>query len=184
MLTFLATGSFFSGGIGDLLQQWERAGIFSYALPFLLLFALIFGILSRVKIFEENKAINAIIALVVALMALQYEFVSIFFSELFPRLGVGLSIILVLLIVVGLFLDPSQSAVGIGLTVIGVIIVIVILVTTAGAVGWQSGTWWSEHWDTILVVIVFIAILGAIIGSGGNKKPMKDYKMLGFSGGK
>ena len=37
------------------------------------------------------------IALAVAFMSLQFDVVSMFFSELFPRFGVGLSIILVIL---------------------------------------------------------------------------------------
>ncbi len=186
MLEFLASGSFFGGGeIGRLLSQWEQAGIFSYALPFLLLFALVFGILSRVKIFEDNKAINAIIALVIALMALQFEFVPRFFSELFPRVGVGLSIILVLLVVVGLFLDPQKPGIGIGLMIIGVIIVIVTLVNTAGAVGWQTGDWWRDNWDTIVIIVVFLALLGVIIGATGGRNPNMTafaYNPLGFRG--
>ena len=55
--------------IGDLFAQWESAGIFEYALPFLLIFAIIYAILSFVNIFKDNKAVNAIISLTVALMA-------------------------------------------------------------------------------------------------------------------
>jgi hypothetical protein len=94
---FLASYSYFEGGaIGNMLYQWEQAGFFSYVLPFLLIFALIFGILSRLRIFtrkeegKPNNAINAILAFVVALMSLQFDFVPQFFSEVFPRLGVGL----------------------------------------------------------------------------------------------
>ena len=93
-----------SGGVGfrDFLVKLEQLGFFDYLLPFLIIFALVFGILTKIKIFEDNKAINAIIALSVGLMALQFGFVSAFFSELFPRLGVGLAVILVIIIFIGL----------------------------------------------------------------------------------
>ena len=36
-------GYFQGGAIGNILNIWEQAGIFSYAIPFLLIFALVFG---------------------------------------------------------------------------------------------------------------------------------------------
>src|SRR3989344_2042976 len=105
---FLDVFAFSGGSIGNLLSQWEQLGVFSYVLPFLLLFSLIFGILSRANIFKENKGINATIALAVALMALQFNAVPRFFSDIFPRLGIGLSVILVGLILIGLFTDSKM----------------------------------------------------------------------------
>ena len=64
MLAWYGAGG---GLVGDMLSQWEQAGFFSYLLPFLLLFALIFGILNQIHLFRENKSINGIIALVVSL---------------------------------------------------------------------------------------------------------------------
>ena len=72
----LASYGFFRGGdIGNILAQWQAAGVFSYVLPFLLIFALTFGLLIRIGLFTTktkegiegpNKSINAIIALSVA----------------------------------------------------------------------------------------------------------------------
>ena len=46
VLTTLAWyGSYGGGVVGDMFSRWEQAGFFSYILPFLLIFALIFGIL-------------------------------------------------------------------------------------------------------------------------------------------
>ena len=60
----------------------------------MLIFALVFGILIKTQIFKDNKAVNGIIALAVAFMALQFDFVPTFFAQIFPRLGIGLAIIL------------------------------------------------------------------------------------------
>src|SRR3990167_1301871 len=123
---FLASfGGYYGGTFGNLLAQWEQLGIFSYVLPFLLIFALIFGLLQRMKVFGENsKAINAVIALSVGLMSLQFGFVPMFFSDIFPKLGVGLSVILTGIILTGLFTDSKLAWVGMVLG--GVVFFIVI----------------------------------------------------------
>jgi hypothetical protein len=168
-IIYLASYGFYGGAIGNMLSSWEQAGFFSYLLPFLLIFALIFGILNQVQLFKEAKAINGVIALTVALMALQFEIVSRFFAEIFPRLGIGLSIILVIIILLGLFIDPKKGWIMYTLLGIAAIVVVVVLVNTAGAVGWQTGYFWSENWSSIVGVIVFVILLAVIIGSGRPK---------------
>ena len=187
-LFLLASYGYFEGGlIGDMFYQWEQYGFFSYLLPFLLIFALVFGILTQIKIFKDNKAINGIIALAVGLMALQFEMVPVFFSEIFPRLGIGLAILLVLLILVGMFADPDSGAVMWTLLGGGVIIVIVILVQTAGVVGWSSGYWWNDNWPTIAGVVVILVIIGIIVGSASedskkSKSPFAQALRSAMSG--
>ncbi len=172
----LASYSYFEGGpIGDMLSLWQQYGFFSYLLPFLLIFALVFGILNQIHLFKESKSINGIIALVVGLLALQYPLVPQFFSEIFPRMGVGLSIILVLLILAGMFVDPGKAGIMTTLMVIGVIITIIILIQTAGAVGWASGWWWEENWPMVAGV-VFILVVIAIIVGGSSRKEDDNYR--------
>jgi hypothetical protein len=158
------------GALGDFFSKWEEAGLFSYLLPFLLIFALVFGILTRVQIFKDNRVVNGIIALAVALMALQFDFVPSFFSQIFPRLGVALAIILGLMIIVGLFMDPNSNLINYFLLGIGVITVGIVLIQSAGAVGWQSGTWWQDNWQLVIGAIVLFILVAVIIGSATPKK--------------
>jgi len=166
---------FYGGSFGEFLVYMEQAGFFAYILPFLLIFALVFGILTRTQIFKNNKAINAVIAFVVGLLALQFDFVPVFFSEIFPRLGVGLAVILVLLILAGLFFDPKNKLVNYGLLAVGVIVFIVVLIQTAGWVGWSSGFWWYDNWPKVLLVLIVIGILAAVITSVGPRKKWPEY---------
>jgi hypothetical protein len=159
-----------SGFLGELITKWEQAGFFSYLLPFLLLFALVFGILTRTQIFKDNKMVNGIIALAVALMALQFDFVPTFFSQIFPRVGVGLAIILGILIIAGLFIDPKNTTINYVLLGIGVIIIGLIVIQSAGALGWSSGEWWSQNWQMVIGAIFLLILVGVIIGSGGGPK--------------
>ena len=121
---FLQVWGFSGGSFGSVLSQWEQLGVFSYVLPFLLIFALIFGILQRVKIFNESKGINAVIAVSTALMALQFNFVPVFFADIFPQLGIGLSVVLLGLILTGLFTDSNLTWMGMGLG--GIIFLVII----------------------------------------------------------
>jgi len=170
---FMAWSGFYGGEVGNLLSKWEEMGVFSYVLPFLIIFALTFSVLGRINVFKDNKAISSIISLAVGLMALQFEFVPRFFAEIFPRVGIGLAIILVILILLGLFLDPDKNWINIVLFIVGAIIVVVVLINTAGSLGWQTGYWWEENWGTVLGIVIFLVIIGMIIRSGGGSEGPK-----------
>ena len=100
-------------------------------------------------------------------MSLQFGFVSVFFAELFPRFGIGITIILVFIIFLGLFMDPDSKGMTYTFLAIAAIVVIVVLVSTAEAASWwYSSFWWSENISTLLILAFFLAIVGIIIGSG------------------
>jgi len=171
-------GGFYGGSFGNLLLYWEQIGVFSYVLPFLLIFAIVFGILSKIKVFGDNRGLNAVIALVVGLLALQYDIVPIFFSEIFPRLGVALSILLSLIILVGLFFSSKDNKViNYILLAVAVIIFLAVLIKTTGALGFYSAYWWYANWLSILSGIIVIGIIIAVIASVGSGKKAPELKM-------
>ncbi|MBU1252494.1 MAG: hypothetical protein KJ905_03445 [Nanoarchaeota archaeon] len=173
-------GGFFGGDAGGVLAYWESIGVFSYILPFLLIFALTFGILTRTKIFKENKAINGIIALTVGLLSLQFGFVSIFFSEIFPKLGIGLAIILMFLILVGLFSDPDKgwaTYIPLGL---GIIIFLVVVVQSFEWAGSSWSWWFYDNWPKLLSIAVLLALVGVVIGAGKQPSTKPEAKGLIF----
>lgn len=173
-MLFLSSHTIYGGGIiGNMLAQWEQAGFFSFLLPFLLIFALIFGILSRADIFKGHRAVNGIIAVVVALLALQFDIVPRFFSEIFPRLGVGLAILLIAMILVGMFMTSSMTGILFG---IGAIIFLVVLINTAGVLGWSSAFWWEDNWPHLVVAILVIAGIVGIWRSGMVSETPKELK--------
>jgi len=169
---FLQSLGFSGGNIGNIFSNLEQLGFFSYVLPFLIIFAIVFGILSKARIFGGNKSIDAIISLSVGLMALQFGIVSSFFAEIFPRFGIGLSIILVILILTGLFRKDESEWQNYVLLGVGAIIAVVILIQSAGGFGFYSGYWWYDNWPSMLVILVIgVGIAMVISGSGGTKKP-------------
>ena len=186
MISLVSYGLGTGGAIGNALFQLEQMGVFAYLLPFLLIFALVYGILDKLKILGDNKGINIVLAVAIGLMALQFNFVSYFFAEIFPRLGVGLAILLVVVILLGAFVDIEEHkwikwilfGVG-GLTVL--IIVFQSLGSSFGFMGnWGFNLWgWGYQIQNILpgllvtigVVVIFIAII-----KGGKKNPPAQPK--------
>ena len=186
--TLLASYGFFRGGdIGNVLAQWQAAGVFSYALPFLLIFALTFGLLTRVGLFttkdasgeKSNKSINAIIALSVSLMALQFDFVSLFFSEIFPRFGVALSIILVILILGGLFMPMGSKGFSWGLIAVVMIIIGIVIFQSLGSFGYDAGYWWRNNLGSLLGWVVLIGLIIAVVAGSTSSEPKAPETMLG-----
>lgn len=193
-LIFLASyGSFSGGALGNLFAQWEAAGVFSYALPFLLIFALVFGLLSKLNIFgnaqNPNKGINAIIALVTALMALQFNVVSLFFAEIFPRFGIALSIILVILVLGGLFMPTNKDNNWFMVTLAIVIFVIVgiVIFKSFSAFGFVGNNSWlmyilNQYGSLIILAIIIIAVIATTTRNKDPNKPRFSNmlsKMLG-----
>lgn len=162
---FLQTAVFSSGGIGDLLNSIAELGFFQYVLPFLLIFALVFGILMKMNLFKDStKAVSAIIALAVALMALSFDVVPQFFSKIFPSFGIGLSVVLVALIILGFFSDPDKPWIKATFFVIAAIVVLVVIVSSSGLdiAGWVKNNLGDSAGVIAIVVVVAIAV-GAIL---------------------
>jgi hypothetical protein len=165
--------------IGDIFFQWEALEVFDFLLPFLFVFALVFGILSTTGILGKNKQVTIILAIVVALMSLRYNyFLSDFLTELFPRLGIGMGVLLAILIFVGLFIAKEEQRYwGYGLASVGAVIAIVVLHQTGQRLGWGwfSSASGSDNTGFIVLAVLLIGIIIAVATSGDNKefKPEK-----------
>ncbi len=151
--------------ITGVLNAWNSMGVFSYVIPFLLIFAIIFAILKKTGILgDNNDGILAIISVSIGLLSLQFDFVSKFFSVIFPRFGIGLSLFLVLIILVGFFVPKGKvnekSFAWIG-WVIGLGVVFWSLNSWSEWAQFSFGGWFTNNYWAIVILIV---IVGTIIG--------------------
>ena len=89
-----------STSVENLLIEWEHLGIFEYILPFLLIFAVVFGILTKSEVLGTNRGVNTVISLAVGLLAMQSYVLRSFFRTIFPYAGIGIAILLVGLILI------------------------------------------------------------------------------------
>ena len=161
MLQVMGGGGF---SFTNLMQNLDQWGFFTYFLPFLLIFAVTYGILSKIKVFQENNAVNAIIAVAIGLLALQLDFVSTFFMEIFPKFAMGLAIILVLVILLGFFFNGTEvdkwkeySWIG---WVVGIAVILWALSTWRwGADNYGIGSWFETNfWAILIGILIGVAI--------------------------
>ena len=154
-------------GIGGILETWAQYGVFAYVLPFLMIFAVVFGILNKSNILGDNKGVQATISLTVGLLALQFSYVSNFFATIFPYTGMGIAVLLVALIFMGLINEKSWAQyVWFG---IGIIIFIVVLMASLESFTWWGGGYGGVDWPAIVVSILVLGLLALIIWGGGRR---------------
>ncbi|MCU0642533.1 MAG: hypothetical protein MUF61_03080 [archaeon] len=159
--------------IGEVLSQWQNYGVFDYVLPFLLIFAIVFGILRSTNILGKDKGVHVIIALVVGALAIWSGkgYVQRFFSEMFPQLGVGLAVILALVILVGLFVNGKEAKMwGWIFAAVGAIVWIVILVGSSENAGWWSGGAIEDYAGLIIGAVLLIGVIIAVSASKSEGK--------------
>lgn len=168
--------------ITEILNIWNDVGMFSYVIPFLLIFAVVFAILRKTGLFSRGKSgdgkdvdgfmVEALIAVSVALLALQMDIVSEFFAVIFPRFGVGLSVFLVIVILIGFFWHPVDGSTERNKTgwigwVVGIGVVLWAFSEWDNWYGYSGfGGWFSEY---IWALIVLGGLIAIIIVMGRNK---------------
>lgn len=161
--------------VAYILNQWQSWGVFDYVLPFLLIFAVVFGILASTNIVGKNKGVHVIIALVVGLMALQLDMVRVFFREVFPQLGVAIGVILALLILTGLFIHEKEARYWTwGIAAVAVIAWIIVITNAFGNVSWLGfGTYFSEDYIGLIVgAVLLIGVIIAVVAAKSEEKSL------------
>lgn len=156
------------------IDQWAQFGVFDVLLPLLLVFTLVFAILEKINIFK-NRGVNLVISLVLAFFAITNSVVSMFFMYLFSNLAIGIAVLLIMIILLGLALEPEE---GTWKWIFGIAggFLILIALSKAGffsyAVGPDFFYWMQQNAAAlILLIIVALAVIAVIVGVGAEKKP-------------
>ena len=155
----------YDAGITRVLADWEALGVFSYVLPFILIFAVTFAILDNVSVFKGRKGINLVIALAVGLLALQFNMVSVFFAEIFPRAGIGLSVVLVALILSGAFIDWDKDSHRWIFFAIGALAFLLVIANAFSSYSFFGTNWWEDYGSAIVVLIIIIGLIVSVMVS-------------------
>ncbi len=166
----------------DIILQLETLGLFDFILPFLLMFAIIFGVLSYTKIFGGKGGIHAIIAFVIGLLAVRWPVYTDFLNIISPKLGIGMVVILVLVLLIGMFIPKDSRAVmGWILMGVGVIIFLIILSQTYSDLnffGYGDGYLTEELIGYMIIVGLLIGVIVAIVVGNTSGKESKGSKLL------
>lgn len=166
---------FMQFNVYDLLNQWETAGVFDYLLPFLLIFAVVFGILETTKILGDHKGIHTIVALVIGLFTMRYLQVGEFIGVIFANFGIALSVILVLIILTGLFVtggtgeDWAKNT-----SKISLLAVVIVVIASINEFSWFGSYWWQNNWVNLLWIAILVGAIVAFMNIGENEKNKKN----------
>jgi len=175
--------------IADILNIWNEIGVFSYVIPGLLIFAVVYAILEKTNILSgkdgdkvvHNRPVLAIVSASVALLSLQFDLVSEFYAVIFPRFGIGLALFLILIILLGFFYPEGKGGWGGSMKWIGWVIGI-------GVAIWALGSWdtWLGYGgfggrgfggffqDYFWSIVILLVVLGAIAGVSRDKDKDKS----------
>jgi len=154
--------------IADVLNQWAAAGVFDYVFPFLLVFAVVFGILNTTHALGKHKGVQVIIGIVLGALALQFNYLSDFLKILAPNLGIGISVILAVIICVGLFIPANERRYWFwGLGAVGFIIAVILIVSTFDTLGYTSMAYY-DYAGYIIGAVLLIGLIIAVAAGGGD----------------
>lgn len=156
--------------IADILNQWQAVGVFNILLPWLLFFAVVFGILNTTKILGGHKGVQVIIAAVLGALAIQYNYFSDFLNVMAPNLGIGVAVILAIMIIVGLFIPSDERRYWLwGLGAISFIVAIIVISNAFDALGYNSYLY-SDYVGYIVGAVLLLGLVIAVGASGGDDK--------------
>jgi len=165
------TGLFLAGwSVVDFLNWGEMQGLFKYVLPFLLVFALIYGILSNMKLLGENKGVHVIIAVALGLLSLYGDYLPNFVSSFAPSLAIGLSILLAAIILFGLFMGGDAKLDWIKYVLFGISAIVFIVVAYSSLNDTSFvGSWvWQQYAPAVIVLLIIVGLIALVVSH--NKK--------------
>ena len=179
--------------LNSFLSGLETFGWYDVALPFVLVWVIVFAVLEKVEIFGEGKkSINMIISLVAAFLFIRNAALIEIMNRLLPKFSILLIVLVLFLALVGLFGAKAKWK---GLPML--LVFIIAGVSIWWAVASSTYGYWVPFWARIspetrgpfivTIIIVIIAILlwisGGEEGSGGRIKKTIDNLLTDLGAG-
>ena len=156
------------GTFDELFNTLGEAGFFTYLLPFVVMFAISFALLERVKIFGSSaRKINGIVAIAMGFLFLQNTYLLELFHRLVPNVSFILLAVLLGLLILGIFAGEHTQWSGV-LLFLAFLFSLASIITAAvyPNLGEGYANWYSFLYDldsgtkaTIFGVIIIALIL-------------------------
>ena len=183
--------------LGNALEFFGRFGVYDVLLPFLLVFAVVYAILEKTKLFgtekigEEEfpkKNINAVVAFAIALMVVAATRVVDTILTALPQVSLMVIVGLSFLLMIGIFAKPDGTFLesiqdSWYLKLFGGIMFAAVALIFLNSIPTKSGESWLEYalsyvnfnWSgsvvgSIILVILFIFLIWWITKGGGKKE--------------
>ena len=160
-----------------ILQHWI---VTKFALPFLLIFLIVFGVLEKTKIFGDNKKqLNAFVSFVIGLIFIGAVFPKLVVENLILFLTVGLVVLFIVLLLWG-FVSGEEAKIPDNKPfqiIVGILIVLAVLIAVLWALGIEATifdslfrqSWSTDLWTNVAFIAVIIIALVLILKTGKDK---------------
>jgi len=155
--------SAFAQGVPDVIKTLKEVGVFQFYLPFLLAFAILYGLLLKSKIFgEQNKALVTIIALAASAFIMVYTPIGITFSTFLTNFFGNAVVVILTIVVLIIFVNMLKEG---GFDIAGIV---------------KGGWLWGALLLLALIVFgIFIASGGTSIFPGLKIFPKETFSAIG-----
>ena len=175
---------------GDMITYFQDIGVYEYFLPFLLVFAIIFAVLEKTKLFGPDKErINAVIAFVIGLVLIAQQSIVETINMFLPRVSLLFVIILMGLLLISMIGGKEFSGLTGGVFVVMVIVVVVFVVLALSpSLGWETGffDYYFSSYELAALgriaipLLIFLVCIWFMFGkSGGDGEDSKFGKGIG-----
>ncbi|MFH1408775.1 MAG: hypothetical protein ABIH34_02620 [Nanoarchaeota archaeon] len=158
----------------EIIESW---GLTDVALPFLLIFTIVFAILQKSRVLGEGrKNYNLIVSLVIGLSVVIPHVTGAFSNEnldpvliinkALPTVSIIIVAIIMMLILIGIFGGEAQLL-GIALNgwIAFISFILIVLVFGASAGWWNGWDWFNDIFgQEAIALIIIILVFGIIIG--------------------
>jgi hypothetical protein len=157
-----------------ILQHWI---ISKFALPFLLVFFIVFAILEKTKVLGENKQLNAFLSFVIGIIFVSAIDPKLIVSNLILFFTVSIVVMFIGLLLWSFFSGGESKFDQKSIKIIGgVLIVIALFIGVLWASGtldnfydfWLSQDWSGSFWINLIFIIVIAFALAVAIKSTKN----------------
>ncbi len=164
----------------DIVDSFSDVGGFEVILPFLLVFAVTFAILRKIKLFGENKNVDAIVSFILAAFLVSSTAVVNILTGFLPRVSMIVLVLLMLILVVGIFSGGSEW--GGGWLFFGAVIAILSVLWALGAAAeWNVplvGEITEQDVGTLIIVGVFVLVIWLIVREPSDKSKPSAVNFL------
>ncbi|MCX6749596.1 MAG: hypothetical protein NTW17_02530 [Candidatus Pacearchaeota archaeon] len=155
-----------------ILQHWI---VTKFALPFLLIFFILFGVLEKTEIFGKGKAkLNALIAFVVGLIFVGAVFPKLVVENLTLFLTIAIVVVFIALLLWGFIVGETPKVPGKLQGLVAGVVIIAVIIALLWAMGVEGTffdllfrqSWSSDFWtNAAFIVVIIIALTLVVKGS-------------------
>ncbi len=165
-------------------SELQAMGVYDYVLPFLLMFAITFAILEKLKIFGDKSNINLLVSLIMGLVLVSRPDITFMINNFIPKISLFILVILMFLIVFGIFGGRTE-----GWESYGIIIALVVCIVAVIWALYPGGLYGLPYWlrpDSrdkawIVLLITIVVAIAFIKGKGNDSESSLDKFLKGIT---